>query len=551
MSDTRIINDPVHGFIKLHPLVAKIIDTPQFQRLRDIKELGVCYLIFPGASHNRFEHSLGTSHLCGKMIDTLRDLHSSEEEGYIEITEVESLCIKIAGLCHDLGHGPFSNFFDRVYIPRVIMLRRQSANAGEPAGCSRNENAQELKWTHKQASCDLFDFMLREEVNPGLDNKFREYGLKEEEKNFIKDLILGERKYGREDKRGKIRYARSDVQDKQYKKSFLFEIVCNKRNGIDCGKFDYFARDCHNVGVKSNFDSRRYFHTIRVMPVGDELQIFVRDKEVFNLYELFHTRWSLHHRVYRHKTEAPIEDMLTEALLKVDRELQISDSIRPQNMGRYTNLTDSIVYDILRRDVESKQEEEMLNSIARCNDEEWKNAQREKLEEIRRRARNLKEAQNILLKIQRREFYKFCGEMQLPVKHKYPCPENVDQDGPHQCPSKEIIADEIASKSQEQIVGLRDRIFISIVYIHFGKKGEDPVDSVQFYNKSRQAQKIEKRHVSHLLPKKFDECYLRVYAKSRNETKEVQKCFKEWSKDKDSLIKLHDDQSGSIQEMQK
>ena len=55
----QVFNDPIHGHIEVHPLCIKIIDTPQFQRLRNIKQLGTCYLVFPGASHNRFEHSLG------------------------------------------------------------------------------------------------------------------------------------------------------------------------------------------------------------------------------------------------------------------------------------------------------------------------------------------------------------------------------------------------------------------------------------------------------------------------------------------------------------
>ena len=55
----QVFNDPIHGHIELHPLMVKIIDTPQFQRLRYIKQLGGCYWVFPGAAHNRFEHSIG------------------------------------------------------------------------------------------------------------------------------------------------------------------------------------------------------------------------------------------------------------------------------------------------------------------------------------------------------------------------------------------------------------------------------------------------------------------------------------------------------------
>lgn len=55
----QVFNDPIHGHIEFHPLLIRIIDTPQFQRLRYIKQLGGGYYVFPGASHNRFEHSLG------------------------------------------------------------------------------------------------------------------------------------------------------------------------------------------------------------------------------------------------------------------------------------------------------------------------------------------------------------------------------------------------------------------------------------------------------------------------------------------------------------
>ena len=91
-----LFNDPVHGYIQLDPLLVHIIHTPQFQRMKDIKQLGATYWVYPGASHNRFEHSLGTAYLAGRMIETLRDIHKGE----IEISDEEVMCVKIAALCH-------------------------------------------------------------------------------------------------------------------------------------------------------------------------------------------------------------------------------------------------------------------------------------------------------------------------------------------------------------------------------------------------------------------------------------------------------------------
>lgn len=98
------IYDPVHGNIFVDPLAKKIIDTEEFQRLRNIKQLGCCYYVFPGASHNRFEHSIGVYHLAKEYIQLLNTDH--------QFTDKDIKCITIAALIHDLGHGPYSHLFD-------------------------------------------------------------------------------------------------------------------------------------------------------------------------------------------------------------------------------------------------------------------------------------------------------------------------------------------------------------------------------------------------------------------------------------------------------
>lgn len=99
----KIVNDPVHGFINIqHPIVFDLIENPYFQRLRNIKQLGLTYLVYPGANHNRFQHALGALHLMGEAIFVLRSKGHS-------ISEEEAEAASVAILLHDIGHGPFSH----------------------------------------------------------------------------------------------------------------------------------------------------------------------------------------------------------------------------------------------------------------------------------------------------------------------------------------------------------------------------------------------------------------------------------------------------------
>jgi deoxynucleoside triphosphate triphosphohydrolase SAMHD1 len=68
MKKGKVINDSVHGHIRLPSYAMEIVDTPQFQRLRDLKQLGTTYFLFPGASHNRFEHCIGVSYLASDLM---------------------------------------------------------------------------------------------------------------------------------------------------------------------------------------------------------------------------------------------------------------------------------------------------------------------------------------------------------------------------------------------------------------------------------------------------------------------------------------------------
>lgn len=443
----KVINDPIHGHIELHPLLIRIIDTPQFQRLRYVKQLGGTYYVFPGASHNRFEHSLGVGYLAGCLVRAL-----SEKQPELMISERDSLCVQIAGLCHDLGHGPFSHMFDGRFIP----LARQG-----------------LKWKHEQGSVDMFEHLVN---SNGLRTVMEQYGLvPEEDICFIKELIAGPPESPTEDVWA--------YKGRPIEKSFLYEIVANKRNGIDVDKWDYFARDCHHLGIQNSFDHKRFIQFARVCQVNKRLHICTRNKEVGNLYEMFHTRICLYRRAYQHKVGNLIDIMISEALLKADNYIKIPGSegntcrisTAIDDMEAFMKLTDNIFLEILH-----------------STDP------------------NLDEAREILKKIECRNLYKYVGETQ-PEKGS-----EINREDYKGLPGEIAKA---KPDGMELVKLTADDFIVDVVIMDYGMEDKNPIDNVYFYCKSNlnQPVKIVKDQVSQFLPDKFKEQQIRVYCKKTDE----------------------------------
>ena len=110
---TKIINDPIYGFTNISDaLIFDLVEHPYFQRLRRISQLGLTYLVYPGAYHTRFHHALGAMHLMQRAISTLRSKGQ-------EITSEEQQAVLIAILLHDVGHGPFSHALEHSIVSGI------------------------------------------------------------------------------------------------------------------------------------------------------------------------------------------------------------------------------------------------------------------------------------------------------------------------------------------------------------------------------------------------------------------------------------------------
>jgi HD superfamily phosphohydrolase len=105
----EILRDPVWNNIRVDELTLKLVDTEVFQRLRYVRQLGWTYLVYPGATHSRFEHALGTHHLSRRTLALL-----SEAEDSASIGEVDQAIVRSAALLHDVGHYPFSHALEEI-----------------------------------------------------------------------------------------------------------------------------------------------------------------------------------------------------------------------------------------------------------------------------------------------------------------------------------------------------------------------------------------------------------------------------------------------------
>ena len=168
------IIDPVHDFVRVNHNELEIIDTPIFQRLRRIKQLSGAHLIYPGAQHTRFEHSLGVMHIASMACQTLL------EKSIIPLDQIQNL--RFAGLLHDIGHGPFSHLFDEILqknqkishedIGRNIIQKTEIGDLISKNGFNKKSVADIAFGYSKQQfmnevisgalSADIMDYLLRD-----------------------------------------------------------------------------------------------------------------------------------------------------------------------------------------------------------------------------------------------------------------------------------------------------------------------------------------------------------------------------------------------------
>jgi hypothetical protein len=247
------IRDPIYGFIELTEQEASILGHRVLQRLRRISQLAMTYLVYPSARHSRFEHSLGVMRIAEKVAKRLR------------LKEEERICIKLAGLLHDVGHGPFSHVSE-------IPLAKLSEESLRGSGI-------QLEKVHELITIDIINFCL-----------FQERLINNTQWNLIKDML----------------HPSSPPSIKR-------DIVSGP---LDADKMDYLLRDSYFCGVRyGTYDLERFIQALVKVTDYPEDHVGVNEEDIPSVDQYILAKHFISLQVYRHKIRRITDAMLTRSIL--------------------------------------------------------------------------------------------------------------------------------------------------------------------------------------------------------------------------------------------
>ena len=271
------IRDPIHGFIKLDSDERGVLDSPPVQRLRHIHQLAMSYLVYPGATHKRFEHSLGVMELAGRVFDILTaqdNVHESMRQTVLNLTDDQRTywrkVLRMAALCHDIGHLPFSHAAEKELLPEGR--------------------------SHESITADLVQSDLMAEVWEAMTPPLRPLDI------------------------AKVSVGQKYITGQTFTdwELLLYEIIGGDSFGVD--RMDYLLRDSHHAGVAyGRFDHYRLIETMRVLPASQQDSspaLGVESGGIHSTEALLLARYFMFMQVYYHPVRVAYDLHLKEFLLE-------------------------------------------------------------------------------------------------------------------------------------------------------------------------------------------------------------------------------------------
>jgi uncharacterized protein len=273
MSKRYEFRDPVHGFIQINEWERDIINHSAFQRLRRIKQLAWTDMVYPGATHTRFEHSIGVMHVASQLYDALTKKQPELfDKLQYENTERARQLVRIAALMHDIGHAPFSHAAEELF-PRNAKTNRIYSHEEYSSAIVRHSMKDVFAHTLNKNSYnitvdDIVDFFTPTTSNTG--------------QLALREIVSGQ---------------------------------------MDADRMDYMLRDSHHAGVSyGRFDLARIIATIRFVKRPEEDDAYalgVSEDGVHAAEGLLIARYMMFTQVYFHKTRVIFDHHLIEAMKSI------------------------------------------------------------------------------------------------------------------------------------------------------------------------------------------------------------------------------------------
>ena len=272
------VRDAIHGFVHFDSLEKRLIDSRPFQRLRCIHQLAMSYQVYPGAVHNRFEHSLGVMEFAGKIFDSIFNSRVTDDVNeriaeHLAQKEYWRKVVRIAALLHDIGHLPFSHAAEKELLP--------------PG------------WNHERLTVD----MIRNSEISDILKAGPPYINPEHVIDAAWDLK----------KRAKIEADKVNLMDPW--RQTLNEVICGDTFGAD--RIDYLLRDSWHAGVSyGRFDPDRLIAGLRcvINPENDEIALALDKSSLHAAEALLLARYLMYSQVYFHHVRRAYDIHLKEFL---------------------------------------------------------------------------------------------------------------------------------------------------------------------------------------------------------------------------------------------
>ncbi len=298
------VRDPIYGFISFNEWEKDIISHPAFQRLRRVRQLGTADLVYPGAVHTRFEHSLGVMHLATLMYEAI--LQNDKKEVLKESLHYrdpgikrEWQMIRLAALLHDIGHAPFS------HVSESIMPLDEAGKS----------------YSHEDYTAAIIKGPLKSIIETHPYNE-RNYGISA---NDVAAFIEGNPFLG---------------------KRLFWKVLISSQ--LDADRGDYLLRDSHHAGVKYGvYDHLRLIDTLSLgtEPESGEIVLGIDENGWHVAESLVIARYQMFTQVYFHKTVRAYQYHLEEAMKSV---LPTGKLPNPSNLGYFIKLDDTDMWKLFK-----------------------------------------------------------------------------------------------------------------------------------------------------------------------------------------------------------